>query len=59
MEVRSVYTLTEEQVKELLVSCDQEELRRGLLRMLESFGPDSSFLFTVDEPTMKRVRGES
>ena len=57
MIVRSIYTLTEPEVREMLIKCDQEELRRGLLKMLDSFGMDSQYLYTVDEPTMKKIRG--
>ena len=54
--ISSIYTFTESQIREMLIESDNPRTRRGLLKILDAFIGGSTFVFTVDEPTMNRIR---
>ena len=56
MNVRSVYTFSCSEVRELLITCQDEDTRRGLLKMLDTFIEGATFIYTIKEADMKRLR---
>ena len=54
--IRSLYTFSCSQIRDLIVESNDADTRKGLLRLLDAFIEGSTFVYTVDEPTMNKIR---
>ncbi len=54
--IRSLHTFSCSQIRDLIVESNDTDTRKGLLRMLDAFIEGSTFVYTIDEPTMNKIR---
>lgn len=57
MRIRSQYTFTVDEIRALLLECSNPDTRKGLLNLYDGLKEEGlTFIYTLDEPTMKTVR---